>query len=198
MCHENIWFEGGTECGEDKGKVLIFVRALYSLKSAGSSWRAELAPVLKDLDFIPTLVDPDVWIREAVCEDGFKYYEMLLVYVNNILAVSHKATDVIKYITALYRAKEGSIKPLGIYLGTNIIKVQMPDGREVWGSSSRDYVNNAVITVERLFEEDGKGYTLSNTVKSPFPSGYKPEIDVTEELRKDLASRYLQLIGIFR
>ena len=83
----------------------------------------------------------------------------------------HKATDVIKEITAFYRAKEGSIKPPDIYLGANIMKVKIPDGREAWGSSSRDYVKNAVITVERLFEEDGEGYTLRNTVKAPFPSG---------------------------
>jgi hypothetical protein len=33
-CHEKIWFEGGLECGEDKGKVLIVIRPLYGLKSA--------------------------------------------------------------------------------------------------------------------------------------------------------------------
>ena len=59
--------------------------------------------VLKDLDFVSTLGDPDVWIREAFYEDGFKYYEMLFVYVDDILAVSHKATNVIKEITAFYR-----------------------------------------------------------------------------------------------
>ena len=35
MCHEKIWLEGGTECGEDKGKVMIVVRVLYGLKSSG-------------------------------------------------------------------------------------------------------------------------------------------------------------------
>ena len=100
MFCEKIWFEGGTECGEDKGKVLIVIRALYGLKSTGSSWRAALAQVFKDLDLVSTLADPDVWIREAVREDGSKYYEMLFVYVDNILAVSQKATDVIKQITA--------------------------------------------------------------------------------------------------
>ena len=53
---------------------------------------------------------------------------MLFVYIDDILAVSHKAKDVIKEITAFYRAKEGSIKPPDIYLGANIMKVQMPDG----------------------------------------------------------------------
>ena len=30
MCRKKIWFEGGTECGENKGKVLIIVRAVWS------------------------------------------------------------------------------------------------------------------------------------------------------------------------
>ena len=154
--------------------MLIFVRALYGLKYAVFSWRAALSQVLKDPDFVSTLSDPDVWIQEEVRKDGFKYYEILFLYVNNILVVSHKATDVIKEITAFYRVKEGSIQPPDIYLGNNIMKVQMSDGREVWGSSSRDYMKNAVITVKGLFEEDSKGYTLSNTVKSPFLSEYKP------------------------
>ena len=72
---------------------------------------------------------------------------MVFVYVDNILAVSHKATDVIKAITAFYKAKKGSIKPPDIYLDANIMKVQIPDGRELLGSSSRDYVKNEIITV---------------------------------------------------
>ena len=72
----------------------------------------------------------------------------------------------------------------------------MPNGREIWGLSSRDYVKDAVITVERLFEEHGKVYTHRNTVKALFLSEYKLEQDVTAELGPELASRYLQLIGI--
>ena len=57
--------------------------------------------------------------------------------------------------------------------------------------------------VERLPKEDGKGYVLKgyvlkSTAQNPFPTGYKPEIDVTEELDHTLASRYMQLIGILR
>ena len=74
----------------------------------------------------------------------------------------------------------------------------MPDGRKVWGSSLRDYVKNAISTVEGLFEEDGEGFTFRNSVKNPFPTGYKPELDVTEELGPEMISRYLQLIGIWR
>ena len=74
----------------------------------------------------------------------------------------------------------------------------MPDGREVWGFSSRDYVKNANTTVEGLLKECGKGFTFRNSVKNPLPMGYKPELDVTEELGPEMISRYLQLIGICR
>ena len=197
-CKEKIWFEGGKECGDEIGKVLIVVRALYGLKSAGNSWRNALAEVLSDLHFESTKADPDVWIRAAKRDDGFEYYEMLLVYVDDILCISHKAEAVLFEVTAFYRAKEGSMKDPEIYLGANISKLQLPDGREVWSSSPRDYVKNAVATVERLLEEDGEGYTLKNNVKDPFPRDYRPELDVTDELGPELASRYLQLIGICR
>jgi len=39
---------------------------------------------------------------------------------------------------------------------------------------------------------------LKGSACTPFPSTYKPELDVTWELNADLASRYSQLIGILR
>ena len=61
-CREKMWFEGGAKCGEDKGKVLVIVRALYGLKSAGSSWRAAPVEVLFSLGLESMRADPDVWI----------------------------------------------------------------------------------------------------------------------------------------
>jgi hypothetical protein len=121
---------------------------------------------------------------------------MKCVYVDDILALSHRAKDAIEEITAFYKAKDGSIKPPDIYLAANKSKMQLPDGREVWSTSPRTYVKNSILVVERLLEEDGEGYVLKSNAKNPFPTGYKPEINVTEELDYTLASRYMQLIGI--
>ncbi len=57
-----IWLKGGLECGSDKGKVCVVVHALYGLKSAGASWRAMLAQALRDIGFVSTIADPNVWI----------------------------------------------------------------------------------------------------------------------------------------
>jgi hypothetical protein len=57
---------------------------------------------------------------------------MLFVYVDDILALSHRATkkNAIEEITEFYyKAKEAreSVKPPEIYLGANISKMQLPD-----------------------------------------------------------------------
>ena len=121
---------------------------------------------------------------------------MLFVYVDDILALSHRAEDVINEITTFFKAKDGSIRPPQIYIGANIARMQLPDGREVWTISPRTYVKNSILVVERLLEEDGEGYVLKSNARNPFPTGYKPEIDITDELDQTLASRFMQLIGI--
>ena len=79
-CREKIWFKGGIETGEDKGKVLFVPRALYGLKSSGAAWHADLATTLRELQFTSTQTDPDVRIRSSGT-----HYDMVLVYVNDIL-----------------------------------------------------------------------------------------------------------------
>jgi hypothetical protein len=61
-CSEKIWFKASVETGEDRGKVLIVVRALYGLKSSGAAWRADLAATLREMNFSSSQADPDVWI----------------------------------------------------------------------------------------------------------------------------------------
>jgi hypothetical protein len=73
---------------------------------------------------------------------------MLFVYVDDILALSHKAKKAIKEITKFYQAKEGSVKPPEIYLSANISKMQLPDGREVWTTSPKAYVKNSFLVVK--------------------------------------------------
>jgi hypothetical protein len=87
-------------------------------------------------------------MREAIKDNDHKYYKMLFVYVDDILALSHRAEDAIKEITTFFKAKDGSIRPPEIYLGANVAKIQLPDGREVWSTSPRTYVKNSILVVE--------------------------------------------------
>ena len=60
-CREKIWFVAGLEHGERKGKVMVLARELYGLKSSGSSWKVMFAERLRDMNFVPTKADPDVY-----------------------------------------------------------------------------------------------------------------------------------------
>jgi hypothetical protein len=41
-------------------------------------------------------------------------------------------------------------------------------------------------------------WVLKSKARNPFPTSYKPKINVTDELDQTLASRFMQLIGILR
>ena len=197
-CREKVWFKGGAETGEDCGKVLVVTRALYGLKSSGASWRSTLMSTLIELGFEETLADPDVWRRPATRENGTEYYELCLVYVDDILLVSHNPRPSLLQIGAFYELKGGSLGNPETYLGAQVYRHYLRDGRKAWGMSSEKYTKNAVQTVEALLHEDGDGFHLKSTVKQPLPTTYKPELDISRELGPRLTSRFRQLIGILR
>ncbi|KAI2489216.1 Reverse transcriptase (RNA-dependent DNA polymerase) [Fragilaria crotonensis] len=192
-CREKIWFEGQVETGPDAGKVLVITRALYGLKSSGAAWRADLAATLRDIGFSSTRADPDVWIKPKE-----SHYEMILVYVDDILIFAKAPREIMDELGKLYELKPESVKEPDIYLGANIERVQLPNGKSEWGMSARTYVKNAVKVVEALLLEEDPEAHLKSTARNPFPTNYKPELDVTTELDDDGATRFLQLIGILR
>ena len=123
---------------------------------------------------------------------------MVLVYVDDILVFANEPKVIMADIGKLYELKPESVKEPDIYLGANIERTQLPDGRSEWSMSSRTYVKNALKVVEALLQEEDSEAELKSTARNPFPSGYKPELDVTIELNDELASRFLQLIGNLR
>ena len=195
-CREKIWTVAGPEFGTDQGTVMLIKRALYGLRSSGASWRAMLAQTLTDLNYSSTKADPDVWIRPQTKPNGDKYYEMLLVYVDDILHLSHDTKPTMDALGALYLLKPEACGQPTRYLGANVGKYQLPDGREVWSMSSYDYVRNAVKNLEVTLNEEGM--KLKGRAERPLPSNYRPEIDISPLLSDELANRYQNLIGILR
>ena len=189
-CKEKIWFLGGDETGNDKGKVLVITRALYGLKSSGAAWHAKLAGTLQEMKFVSTRADADVYRRPATRPDGTEYYELLLVYVDDILLISHDPKPTLTKLGQIYNIKNDTIAEPTQYLGAQIYKHSLPDGSWAWAMSSEKFIKNAVQTVEQLLKDDGDGYHLKTTAYVPFPTSYKPELDFSAELNDVLTSRY--------
>jgi hypothetical protein len=194
---EKIWTIAGPEFGAtEQGAVMIIKKALYGLKSSGAAWRALFATTLADQGYKSTKADPDVWIRPQVKPDGFEYYEMVLVYVDDIMVLSHDTKPTMDAIANLYKLKEGSVGEPKTYLGANVMKYQLPDGRECWAMSGREYVKNAIKTVETMLDKEGM--KLRTKADRPMAAGYRPEVDVSDELTPDKVTRYQGLIGVLQ
>ena len=93
--------------------------------------------VTETLGFKPTLIDPDVYYRKNYRNDGTPYYEYLLLYVDDVLAISLDPKAIMEEIGRSFTIKDGKYGPPKTYLGANIEKVQLDDASNALSMHSR-------------------------------------------------------------
>ena len=197
LISEAYWTVCGPEFGsEDEGKKAIITRALYGTKCADRDFRNHLRDCMDHLGYESCLADPDLWMRKAVSDKGQQYYEYMLLYVDDCLCISEHAEEALLQVNKYFPMKKGSIGPPKLYLGAKISQVQLPNGVKAYAMSTSQYVQEAVVNVERHL--DKKGMKLPKARSTPLCSNYSPEIDVSTELDELESSYYQSLIGILR
>jgi len=194
---EKVYTTAGPEFGpEMEGKSVLIVRALYGLKSSGAAWRAHLANTLQQLGYKSCLADPDVWFRPAVKDDGFQYYEYVLVYVDDLLVLSHQGDKTMKALEDFYRLKDGFTEPTR-YLGAEVKKWHFPQDvtKHYWALSSAQYVKEAIKNIEaHLKTKDRKLFPAYQ----PMHTDYVPELDVTPFLDNEETNFYQSQVSILQ
>ena len=191
----------GEEFGlENVGKVALIHRALYGGKAAGRDFRNHLRSCMHHLKFASCPADPDVWMRPALKSDGSKVWEYVLLYTDDALVISENAESILRNELGRYfELKEESIGPPKLYLGGHLRKVQLDNGVWAWAYSSSQYVQAAVKNVEDyLAKEENKLWKFPKNAETPMTTSYRPELDVSPELRPSEAVYYQSLIGILR
>jgi len=173
---ERVYFIAGPEFGSNQGRPCIIVRALYRLKSSGARWRDHMAAILRELGFVSSKPDPDVWMRKGRKPCGFEYWEYALCYVDDILILSHQPRLAMDAIAQRVTLKPGSMKT--------------PN------SSATEYVKRALQEVER--ELLLQNAYLPKRVETSLSSNYRPELDFTQELVGSQINYYQGLIGVLR
>mmetsp|Transcript_18822 Transcript_18822/g.26690 ORF Transcript_18822/g.26690 Transcript_18822/m.26690 type:complete len:441 (+) Transcript_18822:2780-4102(+) len=169
---EKVYIVTGPEFGPlEQGKIAVIVRALYRLKSSGAMLRSHFAGNLRDMGFTSSLGDPDVWLREATKSDGSEYYEYILVYVDDLLIVSHEPNKILHILEHHFKYRLKDVGPPKRYLGATIEKVN----------------------VERF----GK-LKYNNKITTPLPKDYHPELDTSEFLDDENIEVYQSYMGILR
>ena len=78
---EKLYIVAGPEFQELEGYILIFLKALYGLKSSGKRWAEVIHGILRDMKCLPSKADPCIWLRKA---PNLRCYEYIAVYVDNL------------------------------------------------------------------------------------------------------------------
>ena len=133
-------------------------------------------------------------MRKAVKpSDGTEYWEYVLLYVDDALAISHCPKEVFeKKIGKYWIMKPTSIGQPKLYLGNKVSEVTLENGVTAWSFSSSQYVQSAIANVERYLKN--KNETLHRKASAPYSTNYRPEIDISSELKPTDAAYYQSLI----
>jgi hypothetical protein len=65
------------------------------------------------------------------------------------------------------------------YLGVNLKKWMLPDGREVWSANGKEYIKNALPLVRNMAEAHDSKLPGGKQAERPVLKLYKPELDTT-------------------
>ena len=182
---ERVYFVAGPEFKEKQGLNVIIVRALYGLKTSGAAFRAKLAEDIRSMGYSPSLADPDVYLKPKVRPDGTEYYEYLIIYVDDIMCISHEPHVFMEELKVRYTLKNGYDKPQS-YLG-----VGLRESTDGWVLSTETYVSNVLQEIE-------KKYKVPTNCQTPSTTNYLPELDTSRELKGAEVTYYQGLIGILR
>ena len=78
---ETLYIVASPEFQELEGYILIFLKALYGLKSSGKRWAEVIHGILRDMNVLPSKADPCIWLRKA---PNLRCYEYIAVYVDDL------------------------------------------------------------------------------------------------------------------
>ena len=179
---EKVCFTAGPEFGELEGHTFVIKKALYGLRSSGARWHDRLYDALRGMNFTPSKMDADIWLRD--CED---HYEYIACYVDDLMIASKKPSGIIEALMG----KPNNFKlkgtgPISFHLGCDFFRDE--DGTLCFGP--RRYIERLAMQYESMFGTKPKA-----TYSSPLIANDHPEVDMTTLLDDDGIHQYQSLIG---
>ncbi|MGH7974543.1 MAG: reverse transcriptase domain-containing protein, partial [bacterium] len=177
LTKEKLFTVAGKEFGEFAGCVMIFVKALYGLKTSAARWHEHMSDTLRDMGFTQSKADTNLWYRVFG-----NTYDYVAVYVDDLLVLGKHPMNVIDILRKKYVLK--GVGPPKYHLGGDI---GMEKGKYYLGAKT--YIRNVCKKIEALLEIRLGSFT------SPMADGDHPEIDDSDLLDENDVSIYRMLIG---
>ena len=138
---------------------------LYGLNSSGPAFQSKLSGVLRDIGYFSTKGYPGVWILLTVKPDVTEYHDMVLYYVDNLLAILSTPMKTIEGIKSLFKLKGDKAEVTDMYQ-----ILETADGTEYWMIYAEKYVQAAVENVELKLTKSNYRYLPVATPIWPPPT----------------------------
>ena len=106
-----------------------------------------------------------MWLKAGVKPDGFKYYEIALCYVDDVMVISHLPSRTISGIQRVFKLKGDGANPPDMYLGVTLEKKPNSQGTPCWSMSSEKYVAASVVNVEEKLNKGGQKLLGNNKTR---------------------------------
>ena len=168
---------------QELGYILIFLKALYGLKSPGKRWAEVIHGILRDIKVLHSKADPCISLRKT---PNFRCYEYIAVYVDDLCIAAESPSAIIQIFKSKYHLKVKGDGQLTYHLGAD--NIEDPDGTFV--SQPKKYIYKLADTHKRLFNEDPP-----TAYKTHLDKNDHPELDTSEILERDMAAKYLTMVG---
>ena len=134
-------------------------------------------------------------MRKVRKSNGTEYYEYMILYVDDCLAISETPKESVLQLDKFFKMQPSSISPPNIYLGGKVNHMRLPNMVEAWNFSSSQYVQEAVSNVDKFLQylDESMFFMKINT---PLSNGYTPELDSSPELYGADGYYYQSFIGV--
>ena len=113
---EKLYIVASPEFQELEGYILIFLKALYGLKSSGKLWTEVIHGILRDLKVLPSKADPCIWLRKA---PNLRCYEYISVFVDHLCIAAESPSTIIDIFKSKYHLKVKGDGKLNYHLGAD-------------------------------------------------------------------------------
>ena len=171
---EKVYIRAGSEFGPLEGHLLIVYKAVYGLKSSGLQFNQLLAKCLRELGFVRTMCESDIWMR--ISANGL-FYEYIGTYVDDLCLVMENPQDfLMKLESAPYNFKLKGCGPLSFHLGCGFSH----DSSGTLCMDPGKYIDKMECSYEQLFH-----CKPCQKVTSPLDKGDHLELDASKFLDTD-------------
>jgi Reverse transcriptase (RNA-dependent DNA polymerase) len=167
---EKVYIVGGKEfaCVGLEGHTLVrdCKSALQTQVQWSPRWWEVLADVLCQMDFTPSKVDNNIWMRRVG-----KLYEYVVIYIDNLGIASSDPSAIIKELEGCYSFQFKGTGPTTFHLGCDVFR----DGEGVLCMVPKKYIDKMLDSYQRIFGSKPCQYS------TPLEHGDHPKIEDSQK-----------------